>query len=55
MLARRLRRRANIDPTLVRCIVFAGTWRYQQIEYIGLSVVSTADIRRLVRAEVSSG
>ena len=26
MLARRLRRRPNIDPTLVQCLVFAGTY-----------------------------
>ena len=26
MLARRLRRRSNIDPTLFQCLVFAGMW-----------------------------
>ena len=27
MLARRLRRRPKIDPTFIKCLVFAGQWR----------------------------
>ena len=48
MLARRLRRLTNIDPTLVQCLVFAGVELPLKITWgVGISLITGRTKKRI--------